>query len=149
MPHKTKADTKEIIELYVGGFSCQEIAEMFDMSRQAGWERLVRKKVPMRKKKILPFIMYDEIKFTASEYGYYRATKRDKHISLHRYKYEKEVGKIPKGYDVHHIDGDRQNNNTDNLECLSKSDHTKKYSPHHNQFKNYETIRNGKWKKSA
>ena len=117
------------------------------MSRQAVWERLKRNNVEMRTKKVLPFIIYDGLKFTISKNGYYRATRRDKHVSLHRYKYQKEVGKIPEGYDIHHKDGNKLNNAIDNLECLSKADHTKLYSPHHNQYKNYETIGSGKWKK--
>lgn len=140
MPHLKKSDTNEIIKLYEDGFSCENIANMFSMSRQAVWERLKRNKVQLRTKKILPFIIYDNIKFTPSGHGYYRATIRTKHISLHRYKYEKEIGKIPEGYDIHHIDGNKQNNDLSNLECLSKSDHTKKYSPHHNQYKNNKTL---------
>lgn len=139
MPHLKKSDTAEIIEYYNNGFSCEKIADMYSMSRQAVWERLKRNKVELRTKKVLPFIIYDGIKFTPSEHGYYRATCRNKHISLHRYKYEKEIGKIPIGFDIHHIDGNRQNNDLSNLECLSKSDHTKKYSPHHNQHVNNKT----------
>lgn len=145
MPHSKKAPNKDIIKLYKEGFSCQDIAKIFSMSRQAVWERLKTNGVKLRTKKILPFIIYDEIKFTASDNGYYRATRRDKNISLHRYKYTKEVEPIPKGYEIHHINGDKQDNSISNLECLSKSDHTKKYSPHHNQYKNNRTIKEGKY----
>ena len=91
MPHIKKSDTDEIIKYYNEGFSCEKIADMYSMSRQAVWERLKRNNIELRSKKILPFIIYDGIKFTPSEYGYYRATRRDKHIALHRYKYEKEI----------------------------------------------------------
>lgn len=33
--------------------------------------------------------------------------------------------KVPKGYDVHHKDGNTFNNEFDNLECLSRSEHRK------------------------
>lgn len=145
MPHSKKAPTEDIIKLYKQGFSCQDIANIFSMSRQAVWERLKTNGVKLRTKKVLPFIIYDGIKFTANDNGYFRATRRDKHISLHRYKYTKEIGPIPKGYDIHHINGDRQDNSISNLECLSKSEHTKKYSPHHNQYKNNITIKEGKY----
>ena len=112
MPHKTKAEINTIVELYTQGFSCGKIGLIFGMSRQAVWERLKRAGVVLRQKKILPFIMYDGIKFTPSLNGYYRATHRHKHTSLHRYKYEKEVGKILEGYDIHHRDNNRQNNRT-------------------------------------
>lgn len=111
------------------------------MSRQAVWERLKRNNIILRNKTELPFIFYDGLKFTPNKHGYYRVTNnRKNHISLHRYKYEKEVGEIPIGYDIHHIDKNRANNNLNNLECLSKSEHTRKYSPHHNQYKNYKTL---------
>ncbi len=44
------------------------------------------------------------------------------------------IGKIPDGYDIHHKDFNKTNNNIENLECLSKSDHTRLYSPSHNQL---------------
>lgn len=40
--------------------------------------------------------------------------------------YEDYYGKIPKGYIVHHIDGDRYNDNIDNLQLLSRADLLKK-----------------------
>ena len=44
---------------------------------------------------------------------------------IHRLVYETFVGAIPKGYHVHHIDGNKQNNRVDNLMVLSESDHLK------------------------
>jgi hypothetical protein len=41
----------------------------------------------------------------------------------HRIIWEKHNGKIPSGYIVHHIDGNRINNNIDNLELLPKKQH--------------------------
>ena len=42
---------------------------------------------------------------------------------LHRLIYEEIYGSIPKGYAIHHIDGDKTNNNPGNLMLLSKSNH--------------------------
>ena len=42
---------------------------------------------------------------------------------LHRLIYEQCFGSIPKGFQVHHIDGDKTNNSPDNLMMLSKSNH--------------------------
>lgn len=130
MPHLKKSPTEEIIYLYNDGYSCEDIAKMYNMSRQAIHERLKRNDVKMRTKKLLPFIMYDGIKFTISATtGYYRntdRTSRGHHISLHRYKYECENNVIlPLDWDVHHIDSNKLNNDIDNLQALSKSDHTK------------------------
>lgn len=46
---------------------------------------------------------------------------------LHRDVWEFYNGKIPKGYDIHHKDHDKSNNDIDNLELLSKTDHLKKH----------------------
>ena len=119
---------------YKKGFSCEAIGQMFSISRQAVWEWLLNNGYTLRKKKILSYIIYRDIKFTPSGHGYYRATRRKKNISLHRYKYQCEIGEIPDGYDIHHRDGDRQNNDLKNLECITKADHTRKYSPHCNQY---------------
>ena len=42
---------------------------------------------------------------------------------LHRVVWEHHNGAIPKGYHVHHIDGDRSNNDIDNLSLLYGRDH--------------------------
>ena len=44
---------------------------------------------------------------------------------LHRAVYEYYKGKIPQGFHVHHIDGDRTNNGIENLELLQKGDHSR------------------------
>lgn len=57
-----------------------------------------------------------------------RETKR-----IHRLVAETFIGKIPKGYHVHHKDGNKQNNMVDNLEILSPREHsleTIKQNPH-------------------
>lgn len=133
MPHEKKSPTEEIIKLYNEGYSCGDIADMFSMSRQAVFERLKRNGLDLRAKKVYPFIIYDGIRFTPSGHGYYRATSRKGHLSLHRYKYEKEVGVIPEGYDIHHKDWNKQNNAIENLECISKSDHARIYTHGKNQ----------------
>lgn len=60
--------------------------------------------------------------------GYYKVTSiKEGNCGkyLHRLIYEEEYGKIPDGYHIHHKDGDKLNNNIDNLECLSASNHGK------------------------
>ena len=44
---------------------------------------------------------------------------------LHRLIYEEIYGSIPEGFSIHHIDGDKTNNNPGNLMLLSKSNHHK------------------------
>lgn len=53
---------------------------------------------------------------------------------MHRDVWEFDNGEIPQGYDVHHIDRDRSNNNIDNLKLLSKQEHARRYATGHNQY---------------
>ena len=57
--------------------------------------------------------------------GYKEFSFNKKNIQLHRHLWEQDNGLIPEGSVVHHIDGDKLNNNLDNLECMPRSDHTK------------------------
>jgi uncharacterized protein YbdZ (MbtH family) len=136
-------DHKDWAEQYAKGLSCGQVAKMFCVTRQSVWAWLETNGYETRKKIQLPFIIYDGKKFTANRSGYYRLTRRDKHISLHRYVWEKQKGKIPTGWDVHHINGNKQDNRISNLECLPKAEHTRKYSPHCNGAKHncYEHTR--------
>lgn len=51
--------------------------------------------------------------------------------------YEKTYGPIPKGFHVHHIDGDHSNNSLDNLMLIKGSDH----QAYHNLKKLAEDIK--------
>lgn len=46
-------------------------------------------------------------------------------VFLHRKIYEDIYGPIPKGYHIHHKDGNTENNSPDNLQALSPSEHSK------------------------
>ena len=52
-------------------------------------------------------------------------TKRRKSISIHKLVAEHFIGECPKGYHVHHKDGNKQNNNVTNLEYIHPVDHRK------------------------
>jgi hypothetical protein len=65
---------------------------------------------------------FNNVKFTRDDKtGYYNNTTL--HTRMHRYVWEYYNGKIKKGYEIHHIDLDRSNNNIDNLKCLTKEEH--------------------------
>lgn len=65
---------------------------------------------------------FNNIKFTRDEKtGYYLNSTLRKRI--HRYVWEFYNGSIPKGYEVHHIDGNKANNDISNLALLSKKEH--------------------------
>lgn len=48
-------------------------------------------------------------------------------IHAQRWVWLNERGPIPKGMDIHHVDGDKSNNNIENLELLSRSEHLKRH----------------------
>lgn len=55
--------------------------------------------------------------------GYYRVVlsnnKTRKYIKIHQIMAEQFLGKTPEGFVVNHIDGDKHNNNVDNLEIIT------------------------------
>ena len=126
-------------EYYQQGYSLADVGKMLGVTRQSVYDCFNRRGYQMRKKKLLPFYIYNGRKFTINNNGYYRSTDRKGTQLLHRYVWETERGEIPPDHDIHHLDEDKTNNIIDNLECLPKSEHTRKYSPHHNQHKNNKT----------
>ena len=63
---------------------------------------------------------------------YFKHTTRNcerKHaVQLHRAVWEYYNGKIPEGYHIHHIDGDIDNNDISNLECVFSKQHLSEHS---------------------
>lgn len=55
--------------------------------------------------------------------GYWLCTTL--HKRLHIYIWEKANGKVPNGYQIHHKDGNKDNNELDNLQLLTRSEHMK------------------------
>lgn len=70
------------------------------------------------------YIEYNGLRFCKDEKtGYYlNSTIRKR---LHRYVWEQEVGEIPKGCHIHHIDGDKSNNSINNLTIITASGHAR------------------------
>lgn len=52
-------------------------------------------------------------------------TGSNNHYQEHRFIYDKCIGKLKKGYAIHHIDGNHYNNTPENLEQVSRSSHSK------------------------
>lgn len=46
---------------------------------------------------------------------------------LHRAVWESVHGNIPKGFHIHHVDGDTRNNAIENLECINPKDHAQRH----------------------
>jgi len=59
---------------------------------------------------------------------YFRHSKNGKVILMHRYVWEFYNCPIPKGYHIHHKDGNKANNDISNLELLKGTEHWKLHS---------------------
>ena len=66
------------------------------------------------------YLIVDGIKFYKCASGYYADSKSRR---LHVYIWEKHNGKVPDGYDIHHIDHDKSNNDISNLACVLRKSH--------------------------
>lgn len=76
-------------------------------------------------------VIYNGHKFFMTAQGYYLGQVNKKPIRLHRYIWECEVGPIPKGHHIHHLDGDKSNNRISNLTILSSHDHASQHGKTH------------------
>lgn len=123
---------------YQKGFSLSDVGVMFSMTRQAVWEGFKNRGLKLRTKKPLPHLFFNGLKYTLRNTGYYGLTNDDRRL-MHRDVWEFYNGKILPNFDIHHIDGNRQNNDIKNLELYTKSEHSSKFSTGHNQH----TVNNG------
>lgn len=66
---------------------------------------------------------------TIDKYGYVRVKPINgyKHCTIHQYIWICVNGDIPEGYDIHHIDGNKQNNSIYNLELIEKTEHIREH----------------------
>jgi hypothetical protein len=71
-------------------------------------------------------IEYSGIVYRRNRRGYYvNQEGHGREPYLHRAVYKDAFGEIPKGHDIHHIDHDKSNNDISNLQCLTRSEHTR------------------------
>jgi hypothetical protein len=118
---------------YLAGMSLNQIALKLQVTRQCVFKAFKKRGFLLRGPNFQPEQFYDGKKFNLRNHGYYELTT-GKRTLMHRYVWEKEKGEIPKGYDIHHINEIKSDNRIENLECLPKAEHTRKYSPHNNQY---------------
>jgi len=124
---------REMYEQYKQGYSLAEVGRMYGVTRQSVHAGFKCRGYKLRQKKQLPFLMFNNSKFTPRNHGYYAKTDGDREL-MHRVVWESEKGRIPKGWDIHHINHDKTDNNIENLELYTKSDHAKKFSTGRNQY---------------
>lgn len=83
-------------------------------------------------------MLYDGIEFRIIKSCPYYVSKKG--IKFHRYIWEKYNGYIPKGYHIHHKDLNKLNNNINNLQCLTASDHMKLHGNGNQIVKKYKYL---------
>ncbi len=107
-------------QVYLSGLSLEQVAKELNVTRQCVYKAFKKRGLQLRGVNFRPFQEYDGKKFTLKNTGYYALTKNDRCL-MHRYVWQKERGKIPNGYDIHHINEIKSDNRIENLECLPKS----------------------------
>lgn len=133
MPWPKNEKLHEMHAMYQQGFSLSQVGEFYGCTRQSVFGLFQYNGLPTRKKKELPFIVFNGSKYTMRNHGYMAKTDGDRTL-LHRDIWEFHNGPIPKGWDIHHKDEDKTHNEIGNFECLTKAEHTRLYSPHNNQY---------------
>lgn len=133
MGQKRNAIYDEAYNVYLEGYSLDQVAQQLNVTRQCVFKAFKKRGFMLRGVNYQPKQVYDGKTFTLRNHGYFSLTT-GKRTLMHRYVWEKEKGSIPDNYDIHHLNGIKSDNRIENLECLSKSEHTKKYSPHNNQY---------------
>ena len=134
MDKRVNPNAGAMYELYSQGYSLADVGRAYGVTRQSIYGLFSGRGWKIRpKKKPLPFYMFNGNKYTKGNTGYYRKTDGIRSL-MHRDVWEFYNGPIPDKFDIHHLDEDRTNNMITNLECLPKAEHTRRYSPHNNQY---------------
>ena len=113
----------EAYALYDTGLSLSKVASVFGTTRQKLHYYFTTNGFVCRELKRKEFIVVDGLRFTINRNGYYECTTEDR-LMLHNVNWEKVNGKIPSGYEIHHIDLVKTNNEVSNLMLLTPKEHT-------------------------
>lgn len=109
--------------LYALGYSLSEIGNAMSVTRQNVYKILKLRGIQLRTVNPAPYVLWGGRKFSIREHGYYADTCDDRSY-LHRCIWEYNFGTIPEGFQVHHKDECRTNNDIGNLELLTASEHS-------------------------
>lgn len=109
---------------YCQGLSVEEVAREFGRSRQSVWKMWDRRGYQLRPVRgpARAAVEYGGVTYSVGTQGYMRSTTGDRHL-LHRRVWQEANGTIPPGYDIHHRDHNKLNNDLGNLQLLTKAEH--------------------------
>src|SRR3990167_7896753 len=129
MPKKRNIKFEAVYKRYLQGLSLQQAAKEFNVTRQGVYKAFKLRGYKLRHKNFQAEQIFKGKKFTLRPSGYFALTTDDRML-MHRYVWEYYNGPIPESYEIHHKDFNKWNNEIENLELITKSEHTKKYSPY-------------------
>ena len=126
----------EIAERYLGGETTAELSAAFSVSRPTIAKSLARSGVQMRPAKQRPGILAGDANpawkggCRQRADGYWLVQTPDGERLEHRVVMERKLGRHLRDDEiVHHVDEDKSNNDPENLEVMSQSDHARLHAP--------------------
>ena len=125
MAWRIELPADEIVARYEAGESARGLGQAYGVSRGTVQRRLLAADVTMRPRG-RPWGWFKRGGPLSINHG--RLGTRDcegKPQYIHRGCWEACCGPVPDDYVVHHIDGDRMNNEIENLACLPHGEHTR------------------------
>ncbi len=117
---------EQMYQMYEQGYSLEQIGQIWGVTRQSVFDMFRRRGWELRKKKELPVVVFNDAKYTLDNHGYYRRTDGNRNW-LHQDVWEFSNGPVPQGYEIHHKDQNKINNDIANLECLTPTEHAAKH----------------------
>lgn len=77
----------------------------------------------MKEKRVIVYNGKNYTRYGNSKYYWHHGKWKEPPVSLHVQIWKDNYGEIPKGYIVHHKDGNADNNGLSNLECITEKEH--------------------------
>jgi len=77
----------------------------------------------MKEKRVIVYNGKNYTKYGDSKYYWHHGKWKEPPVSLHVQIWKDNYGEIPKGYIIHHKDGNADNNGLSNLECITEKEH--------------------------